>query len=91
MVLIGIQPFAFKKIFILVLVLLCLSSAVCFGDSLFMSLHSRPWSRQLNRIKPILPTVSQCVVQPAAPVAYPQLEGRFSQDSEWMIPEAFVF
>ena len=61
MVLIGLHPFAFKKIFILVLVLLCLSSALCFADPLFMSLHSRPWGRQLNRIKPILPPVSECI------------------------------
>jgi hypothetical protein len=91
MVLIGIQPFAFKKIFILVLVLLCLSSALCFADSLFMTLHSKPWGRQLNRIKPILPSVSECVVQPPSPVACPRLDGRFAQDSGWIVPEAFVF
>jgi len=39
MVLISIQPFACRKILLLVATLLCLSSAICFADSLFMSLH----------------------------------------------------
>ena len=91
MVLIGLQPFAFKKIFILVLVLFCLSSALCFADSLFMSLHSKPWGRQLNRIKPILPLVSECLIQPPAPVARPRLKRRFSPDSGGIFPQASVF
>lgn len=53
MVLISIQPFAFKKIFFLVAALLCLFSANCFADPLFMSLHSTPYGRQLNRIQPV--------------------------------------
>jgi hypothetical protein len=53
MVLISIQPFAFKKIFLLVAALLCLSSAACFADSLFMSLHSASYNRQMTRIPPV--------------------------------------
>lgn len=51
MVLISIQPFAFRKIFLLVATLLCLSSAICFADSLFMSLRSNPSGRELSRFK----------------------------------------
>jgi len=91
MVLIGLQPVAFKKIFILVLVLLCLSSAICFGDSLFMSLHSRPCGRQLNRIKPILPSVSECTMQPPSPVACQRWDGRVAQDLGWIFPQTAVF
>jgi hypothetical protein len=37
MVLISIDPFSFKKTFLLVVALLGLSSALCFADPLFMS------------------------------------------------------
>jgi hypothetical protein len=39
MILISIHPFAFKKLFLLVVAFLCVSSAVCFSDSLFMTRH----------------------------------------------------
>ena len=60
MVLIAIQPFASKKkVFVLVVALLCLSSAICLADSLFMSLHSTPNGRRLNHIKPVLLPASE--------------------------------
>jgi hypothetical protein len=90
MVLIGIQPFAFKKILILVVALLCLSSAICFADSLFMSLHATPNGRQLNRIKPILRSVSECTVRPPSLVDCEPLDGRFAQDAGWILQEACV-
>ena len=90
MVLIGIQPFATRKILILVVALLCLSSAICFADSLFMSLHSRPYGRRPNRIKPILPSVSEFTVQPPSLVAYQSLDGRFTQDAGWILRKACV-
>jgi hypothetical protein len=49
MLLISIQPFAFRKIFLLIAALLGLSSAACFGDSLFMSLHSVSSNHRTNR------------------------------------------
>jgi hypothetical protein len=53
MVLISIHPFAFRKIFVLIVALLGLSSAVCFADSLFMSLHSASHNhRVVNRGQP---------------------------------------
>lgn len=42
MVLIGIQPFAFKKILIVVAALLFFTYAICFADSLFMTSHWKP-------------------------------------------------
>jgi|GEM_PF-2261805 len=44
MVLISIHPFAFRKIFLLAAALLGLSSALCFGDSLFMARQYAPSS-----------------------------------------------
>lgn len=60
MVLISIQPFALRKLFLLVATLLCLSSAICFADSLFMSLHSNPSGRELSRFKSV-PAQPSCV------------------------------
>jgi hypothetical protein len=42
MVLISMQPFADRKIFLLALALLCLSSVFCFADSLFMARRYAP-------------------------------------------------
>jgi hypothetical protein len=49
MLLISIQPFAFRKIFVLVAALLGLSSAACFADSLFMSLHPTTVNKPMAR------------------------------------------
>lgn len=90
MVLISIQPFAFKKIFLLVAALLCLSSALCFADSLFMALHSTPYGRQLNRIQPVRSSVTEPTVQPPFLVAYQSLDERFAQESGWILSGTFV-
>jgi hypothetical protein len=86
MVLISIQPFASKKVFLLAAVLLCLSSALCFADSLFMSLHSTPYGRHLNRIQ----TVPERTVQPPLPVACQPFDGRFAQETGWLLSETLV-
>jgi hypothetical protein len=88
MVLISIQLFAFKKIFFLVAALLCLFSANCFADSLFMSLHSTPYGRQLNRIQPVS-SLSQ-TVEPPLLVACQSLDGGSAQDSGWILAGTFV-
>jgi hypothetical protein len=54
MVLISIQPFQFKKIFLLIAGLICLSSVSCFAQSAFLSVTSTPYDRQMTRIQPIL-------------------------------------
>lgn len=54
MILISIQPFAPKKIFLLVAAVLCLCSASCFADSLFLTVSSTPYDRQMSRIRPVL-------------------------------------
>jgi hypothetical protein len=50
MVLISIDPFAFKKTFLLVVALLGLSSALCFADPLFMSSQFVRHDRQSHRV-----------------------------------------
>ena len=60
MVLISIQPFAIRKIFLFVATLLCVSSAICVADSLYMSLHSNPSGRELSRFRS-LPDRPSCL------------------------------
>lgn len=49
MVLVSIHPFVSRKIFLLAAALLGLSSAFCFGDSLFMTSHYAPSREQGHR------------------------------------------
>jgi hypothetical protein len=53
MVLISIHPFAFRKIFVLIVALLGLSSAVCFADPIFLTLHPASHNhRVVNQVQP---------------------------------------
>jgi hypothetical protein len=86
MVLISIQPFAFRKIFLLVGTLLCLSSALCFADSLFMSLHSTPsYGRQLSRSQVAPLSIPEKTVQSLPLVGGQSLDYGFAQDAGWTI------
>ena len=58
MITISIQPFAPKKMFALVATIVCLSTASCFASSMFLSVDSTPYDRQMSRIRPVLTTVS---------------------------------
>ena len=48
------QPFNAKKIFALIAALVALSSVSCFADSIYMSVASTPYDRQMTRIQPVL-------------------------------------
>jgi hypothetical protein len=63
MVTISIQPFAAKKIFLLVAAIICLSSAACFADPVFMNVRSA--SSQEIRSSGVSKTAEQ--VQRSAP------------------------
>jgi len=54
MILISIQPFALKKMFAFAATIICLSTASCFAATLFLSVDSTPYDRQMRRIRPIL-------------------------------------
>ncbi|MEY2537601.1 MAG: hypothetical protein QOG67_1341 [Verrucomicrobiota bacterium] len=54
MILISIQPYDLKKVFFLVLSLVCLSALPCFAGSLLLSVNSTPYDRQMSRIQPVL-------------------------------------
>jgi hypothetical protein len=58
MILISIQPFALKKLLALAATLVCLSTASCFASSVFLSVDSTPYDRQMSRIRPILVSTS---------------------------------
>ncbi len=58
MVLISIQPFSLRKASLFIAALLCFLSASCFADSVFLSVPSTPYDRQMTRIKPVLQTAT---------------------------------
>ena len=64
MIFISIQPFALKKMFALGATLLCLSTASCFADAMFLSLDAR--APQTNRVRQVVsPSTS-----PSQPVSF---------------------
>ena len=63
MILVSINPFALKKMFLLVAALLGLSSAICFADPLFMS--TRFASREPHRSSPINLSATGQIEQPS--------------------------
>jgi hypothetical protein len=55
-----------------------------------MSLHSTPYGRQLNGIQPVSLSVPRRTVQPPLLGACQSLDGRFTQDSGWILSGTFV-
>ena len=58
MVLISIHPFTARKLWPLILGLVCLFSFSCFAESAYLSVNSTPYDRQMSRISPVLLTKS---------------------------------
>jgi hypothetical protein len=55
MILISLSPYAtLKKIGLLVVGLICLSSVSCFAGSLLLNVAATPYDRQMTRIRPVL-------------------------------------
>lgn len=54
MVLVSIHPFALRKIFLLVIAVLGVSSALCFADPLFMTRHYAAVSQQPRQARPVI-------------------------------------
>jgi hypothetical protein len=54
MVTISIQPFTARKIWLVILGLICLSSVSCFAESLYVNVNSTPYDRQMSRIHSVL-------------------------------------
>ena len=54
MILVSLQPFAFKRIFVFAAATVCLSMASCLASSIFVSVPSSPYDRQMTRIRPVL-------------------------------------
>ncbi|MEY2559117.1 MAG: hypothetical protein QOE34_2542 [Verrucomicrobiota bacterium] len=86
MILISIQPFAFRKIFVLVVALLGLSSAACFADSLFMTLHPRQYKYRSTDISQVFSeaksgTLCETCGASGEPMIGPFREGKSAIDS----------
>lgn len=54
MVFISLQPFAVKRVFLLIAAIVCLLTASCFADSVFLTVDSTSYDRQMGRIRPVL-------------------------------------
>jgi len=54
-----------------------------------MSLHSTPYGRQLNRIQPVPLSVPERTFQPPLLVACQSLDGKFAQESGWILLGTF--
>jgi hypothetical protein len=48
MITVAIQPFALKKVFLLIAAIICLTSAACLADPLFMNARSTSMSERRN-------------------------------------------
>jgi predicted transglutaminase-like cysteine proteinase len=59
MVLVSIFPFAPRRIFLLVSALIGLCATSAFADSMFLTVNSTPYDRQMSRIQPVLFTGSK--------------------------------
>lgn len=58
MVTISMQPFTTRKISLVLLGLICLSSASCFAESLYVNVSSTPYDRQMTRVHSVLASMS---------------------------------
>jgi predicted transglutaminase-like cysteine proteinase len=54
MILISLHPFPVKKVFLLILGLICLSSLSCFAETALLTVSSTPYDKQMTRIQPVL-------------------------------------
>jgi len=54
MVLVSTRPYPVKKIFLVLIGLICLSSISCFAQSLYFTVSSTPYDKQMTRIRPVL-------------------------------------
>jgi predicted transglutaminase-like cysteine proteinase len=54
MIFVSINPFALKRFFFFFLAAIGFSCISCFGQSIFLSVKSTPYDRQMARIRPLL-------------------------------------
>jgi predicted transglutaminase-like cysteine proteinase len=54
MITISLNPFAVRRVFLVLLLLIGLSCVTSHGEALFISVKSTPYDRQMSRIRPVL-------------------------------------
>jgi hypothetical protein len=88
MVFVSIHPFASKKIVLLVAALLCLSSALCLADPLFMSVSFNSHRHQIPPPTPTPASISNDAVRPPSlPVVARDMESFLASPLEyWTAP-----
>jgi predicted transglutaminase-like cysteine proteinase len=63
MVLVSISPYASRKTLVLIVGLICLFSLSCFAESVYLSVSSTPYDKQMTRIRPALLSTNATVKQ----------------------------
>lgn len=63
MVFISIAPYAGRKSLVLIVGLICLFSLSCFAESVYFSVSSTPYDKQMTRIRPALLSTNAAVKQ----------------------------
>lgn len=66
MILISLRPLDFKKVFALVIALICLSSAACFAQSSFALVNSTPYDHQMTRVRSVFVTRADGATEPVS-------------------------
>lgn len=91
MITVSLQPFAFKKIFVLVAALLCLSAAACLADPLFMNVRATPYDRQMSRVTTALLTSSDSTADLSVATVNAWVQELraipYAYSAEWRTPE----
>jgi predicted transglutaminase-like cysteine proteinase len=63
MVFISIAPYAGRKTLLLVVGLICLFSLSCFAETVYLSVSTTPYDRQMTRIRPAVLSTNAAVKQ----------------------------
>ncbi|HEY4284648.1 MAG TPA: hypothetical protein VGM62_16420, partial [Chthoniobacterales bacterium] len=59
MILVSVHPYQPKKIFLLILGVICFAVFPCLAEPVLMSVESTPYDRQMTRIQPVLLSKSE--------------------------------
>src|SRR6478736_4846442 len=59
MILVSVHPYQPKKIFLLILGVICFAVFPCLAEPVLMSVESTPYDRQMTRIQPVLLTKTE--------------------------------
>lgn len=92
MVLVSLRPYEPKKIFLLILGLVCFAIFPCLAEPVLLSVPATPYDRQMTRIQPVLTGKSDAAKQDVSlPLVNRWIQGLreipYGFSPEWKTPE----